>query len=484
MKKSDFNFSYLISYLYNAIKSEDIDEAYDTFLLILDLVFLGKDVPRFFAELLDKNTLTMLNDIDLVKYKAKETICKEGEHSESMFIIVSGTVRVSQKKVKSRGTILPLPPVLLNNLINNLLMGGTRTLSTLSTGDFFGESALFSSKPMPVTATALTDVETLVITNKTLQKAMSIKPDLRSLLKEFYVSRLDSMFESLQKEQSMLQSCVCENLIGAAMPGESGFSSNALLLGTDATMNETLQGQTAFSLKPKSRIETGLDKVKTLYAENRKPEAALLYLTLSRLFLSELTDITIDMFTLKVLNNPKLNNVKLLSDVLGKIRTMMPEISRQPEPVDETDYRTNFLLLFNDLLKRKLDKVSLQQYNKGQAIINHADMSDSIYVIKAGSVKIVSPETLPYKVESRDIILGEGEILGEIAFFTRQPNTATVIAAEETSLYELNRPLVTEIVKEYPEVLKFFEKVYQDKIAELIKEAEAIKAYYKNDLTL
>ncbi|MBF0317841.1 MAG: cyclic nucleotide-binding domain-containing protein [Nitrospirae bacterium] len=484
MDRKDFNFSYMMGYLYNAIKSADVDEAYDTFMLILDLVFLGKDVPPFFAELLDKATLRMLDDIDLVKYKSKETIAKEGEHSESMFIIVSGNVRVSQKKIKAKGPLLPLPPILINHLITNLLMGGPKTLSTLSVGDFFGESALFSSKPMPITATAETDVEVLVITAKSLQKAMSVKPNLRSLLKEYYVSRLDSMFESLQKEQSSLQSCMFGSLLGAAMPGENSFSNSSMLLTAEPEGKELLQRQSSFSFKPQSRVEVGLEKVKTLYAGNRKPEAALLYLTLGRLFVRDITGIFTDRLVTKVLDNPKVKKITLLSDVLNKIQRIMPEKPPIPETADESDYRMNFLALFNDLLKRKLDKVSQENYKRGQTIINHGDVSDSIYVIKTGSVKVHPVDVLPDKEESKDIILGKGEIFGEISFFTKQPNSASVIAAENTSVYDLKRPLVTEIVKEYPEVFKFFEKVYQDRINGLIKEAEAIKAYYQNDLSL
>ncbi|MBF0539214.1 MAG: cyclic nucleotide-binding domain-containing protein [Nitrospirae bacterium] len=484
MDKGDFNFSYLMGYLYNSIKSQDVDEAYDTFMLILDLVFIGKEVPPFFAELLDKATLRTLDDIELRKYSNNETICKEGEHGESMYIIVSGNVRVSQKKVKAKGPLLPIPPVLINHLITNMLMGGPKTLSTLSVGDFFGESALFSAKPMPVTATATSDVEVLVITAKSLQKAMSIKPNLRSLLKEYYVSRLDSMFESLQKEQSSLQSCMFGSLLGAAMPAEESNYSNSSMLLRSAGGEEGSQRQSSFSLRPQSQVELGLEKIRNLYAGNHKPEAALLYMTLSRLFFRDIVGIVTDKFALKVLDNPKIKKIKVLSDVLNKVQSIMPEKLPAVEVAEETDYRRNFLALFNDLLKRKLDKVLQQQYKQGQTIINHGDMSDSIYVIKTGAVRVHPLDALPDNVESKDIILGKGEIFGEISFFTKQPISATVVASEDTSIYELNRPLVTEIVKEYPEVYKFFEKVYQDRINNLIKEAEAVKAYYQNDLVI
>ncbi|MEO5357799.1 MAG: cyclic nucleotide-binding domain-containing protein [Nitrospirae bacterium YQR-1] len=486
MEKS--NFSYLLRRLYEEIKSSDVDEAYETFMLILDLVFIDKNVPRFFQELLDKNTLRMFDDISLVKFNPKTTICKEGDHDDKMFIIVNGKVRISKKKVKSKGPVIPIPPVLLNHLITSMLAGSTKTLSTLSVGDFFGESALFSAKPMAVSAIAETEVEVMVITGKSLQKAMSIKPNLRSLLREYYVSRLDSMLDSLQKEQSMVQSCAFGALMGTVIPEEeSTFSGTSSMLKADTgTVMDNFQGQYCFTLTHSSPVETGLEKVKKLYAENRKADAALLYLTLSRLFFEDFAAIAANSFILRVLNNPKIKNIKLLSPVLDKAQLLLQMKSTETQKTDETEYHMNFLALFNDLLQRKLDKAKQLNYERGKTIVKYGDKSDSIFVIKTGSVKVYPLGVMSdgEQQQSKVITIGKGEIFGEFAFFTRKPRSATIIADEDTSLYELKRPLVMEMVKEYPEVLSFFQKTYQTGIKNLIKEADAIKEYYKSDLSL
>ncbi|MBF0466053.1 MAG: cyclic nucleotide-binding domain-containing protein [Nitrospirae bacterium] len=481
------NFSYLMRRLYEEIKAADVDEAYETFMLIMDLVFIDKNVPRFFQELLDKNALRMFDDISLVKFNAKDVISKEGDRDDSMFIIVSGTVRISKKKVKAKGPLIPMPPVLLNHLITSMISGSSKTLSSLSVGDFFGESALFSAKPMAVSAIAETDVEVMVITGKSLQKAMSVKPNLRSLLREYYVSRLDSMLESLQKEQSMVQACAFGTLLGTVMPDESNYSDSSMIMSADSGTGESRQVvEASFSLKSRSGVEVGLDKVKALYAANRKGDAALLYLRLYSLFFKDFTAVATEAFTNKVLNNPKVKNIKLLSDVLDKVQTIIipAAIHTELEVVDEQDYHGNFLALFNDLLKRKLDKAKQLNFKQDQIIVKYGDKSDSIYVVRSGSVKVYPLGVMPEggEDESKVIEIGKGEIFGEFAFFTKKTRTATVIAAEDTSIYELKRPLVTEIVKEYPEVLEFFKKTYQSGINNLIKEADAIKAYYQNDL--
>ncbi|MBF0517388.1 MAG: cyclic nucleotide-binding domain-containing protein [Nitrospirae bacterium] len=308
------SFSYLMRRFYEDIKSSEIDEAYETFMLILDIVFIDKNsVPRFFQELLDKDTLRMFSDISLVKYKPKEVICKEGDHDFSLFIIVDGTVRVSKKPAKSKGPLVPLPPVLLNHLITNLLTGGSKTISTLTVGDFFGESALFSSKPMGVTATAETEVELLMINGESLQKAMTVKPNLRSLLREYYVSRLDSMVEFLNKEQGALQACAFGAIFGAIMPGKDhNYSDTSMMLRAESGEGDAAESESAFSFRPKTEIETGLKKVITLYAENRKAEAALLYLSMSRLFFREIAAVTASAAILRAKNNNKVKNIKQL----------------------------------------------------------------------------------------------------------------------------------------------------------------------------
>ncbi|MEO5360195.1 MAG: cyclic nucleotide-binding domain-containing protein [Nitrospirota bacterium] len=479
-------FSYLIRRFYEEIKSADVDEAYETFMLILDLVFIDKNtVPKFFQELLDKNTLQMFDNISLVKYKHNETICKEGVHDHSLFIIVSGTVRISKKSAKSKGPLVPLPPVLLNHLITTLFTRGAKTLSNLSVGDFFGESALFSSKPMAVSAIADTDVELLMITAESLQKAMTVKPNLRSLLREYYVSRLDSMVEFLNSEQGKLQACAFGALLGAVMPDNksSNYTDTSMMLGAGSSSEE----ETDFSLNPKSLVETGLRKVMTLYAANRKAEAAVLYLSISRLFFRDIVTVAANEIIIKAMNNVTVRNIRPLYDALDKLQRLIPEQSpelhTEPHMAGVPDTCMNFLALFNELLRRNLDKAVQLQYEKGQTIVNIGEEADAIYVVKTGSVKVYPQGTSPESENVSGITtIGSGELFGEFDFFNRKPRTATVIAAEDTSLYEINRTLASEIVKEHPEVLEFFKKSYQAEIDNLIKEADAIKAYFENDL--
>ncbi|MCG6553933.1 MAG: cyclic nucleotide-binding domain-containing protein, partial [Candidatus Magnetominusculus sp. LBB02] len=437
-------FSYLMRRFYDEIKSADVDEAYETFMLILDLVFIEKDkVPKFFQELLDKDTLSMIDDISLVKYQPKEVICKEGSRDHQMFVIVSGTVRISKKPTKAKGPLLPLPPVLLNHLITTLITGGSKTLSHLSVGDFFGESALFSSKPMEVSAIAETDVELLIVTDKSLQKAMTVKPNLSALLKEYYVSRLDSMVEFLQNEHGQLQACAFGAMLDKIMPdNDSSYADSAMLMGADRRDN----AEAALSLKPRSAVEAGLQKVIALYAANRKHEAALVYLSMMRVFFKDIATVTARAALLAALKNGSIRNIKPLYDMMGRLHSLIPEQTTEPDIATEPDYHESFLLLFKDLLNRKLEKARELKFTQGQEIVRYGDASDSIFVVKLGAVNVyphrISPDTSD---DSGITTVSDGGIFGDFDFFNKKPRTATVIAAGAVTLYELDRPLVTEI---------------------------------------
>jgi len=71
--------------------------------------------------------------------KAGETIFKEGDEAQQLFVIKSGEVRIQ---------------------------AGNRTLAELSTNHIFGEMALIDDAPRSATAVAKTDVELVPISEK------------------------------------------------------------------------------------------------------------------------------------------------------------------------------------------------------------------------------------------------------------------------------------------------------------------------------
>jgi CRP-like cAMP-binding protein len=81
-------------------------------------------------------------------------------------------------------------------------------------------------------------------------------------------------------------------------------------------------------------------------------------------------------------------------------------------------------------------RMTLQRYNAGQLVLREGETGDALYMIRAGSVRIMTGS------EGEQIALAdlpEGEIFGEIAVINLQPRTATVHAVTDVELYRLDR---------------------------------------------
>lgn len=72
-----------------------------------------------------------------------------------------------------------------------------------------------------------------------------------------------------------------------------------------------------------------------------------------------------------------------------------------------------------------------EKYKDGQIIFEEGSSGDWIYVIESGSVEI-SKKIDGGKVVF--IVLGPGEIIGELGFITKAPRTATATAVGDTTI--------------------------------------------------
>ena len=79
------------------------------------------------------------NDIETRSFKAGSVIFREGEVANELFVIKSGDVRIQI---------------------------GNRTVTELGSESIFGEMALIDSEPRSATATAVTDVELVPVSEK------------------------------------------------------------------------------------------------------------------------------------------------------------------------------------------------------------------------------------------------------------------------------------------------------------------------------
>ncbi len=111
------------------------------------LLFLRK--VSIFEDLRDDFLVKLASVMDEVSFPANYTIFKEGEEGKSLYIVVSGRVKVHL---------------------------GDRELAQLDKGTFFGEMALFDAEPRSASVTALKDCECLTLNQIQLIDAIEETP--------------------------------------------------------------------------------------------------------------------------------------------------------------------------------------------------------------------------------------------------------------------------------------------------------------------
>lgn len=101
-----------------------------------------------------------------------------------------------------------------------------------------------------------------------------------------------------------------------------------------------------------------------------------------------------------------------------------------------------------DEFKNVCTNASKSKLKKGAYLFHCEDISDTVYLIKEGAVKLVQ-----YTEEGKEIILdvvGRGEVLGETALFNKQKNLCDAVALEKLSVCSFSLEQFEELIKERP----------------------------------
>jgi CRP/FNR family cyclic AMP-dependent transcriptional regulator len=108
--------------------------------------------------------------------------------------------------------------------------------------------------------------------------------------------------------------------------------------------------------------------------------------------------------------------------------------------------------LFSDLEPNELELLSLKmvtrQYPRNAVVINEGDHSDSLYIIRSGSVKVFLGND-----EGKEVILNvqrAGEYFGELALIDSGPRSASVITQEKTVLSLISKADFDEFLRQHP----------------------------------
>ncbi len=110
-----------------------------------------------------------------------------------------------------------------------------------------------------------------------------------------------------------------------------------------------------------------------------------------------------------------------------------------------------FAELPDDVLARLAEACVHRTYRRGQYLWHQGDEGGRLVVIASGLVKVVLGSEQGGEVVLRT--LGRGETLGELALLDGSPRSASVVAAEPTSVLTLSRETVLALLSRHSSVL-------------------------------
>jgi hypothetical protein len=100
-------------------------------------------------------------------------------------------------------------------------------------------------------------------------------------------------------------------------------------------------------------------------------------------------------------------------------------------------------------------------YKKGTLISREGELSDHLYIVAGGSLKIVKAKNGVKTILS---IVGKGETYGEIGLFNQAPRSASAVANEDCELWVIQRSALKKTLLDMPEIAYNLLGVFSEKL--------------------
>jgi cAMP-dependent protein kinase regulator len=122
--------------------------------------------------------------------------------------------------------------------------------------------------------------------------------------------------------------------------------------------------------------------------------------------------------------------------------------------------------LFSELPKNAfialLERMQMRNTDPDEVIIRQGDVDDSMFIVSSGRVKVTKTGD-----GGKEVVLAhlsDGAFFGEMALLSESPRTASVIAEEETLLFQVSRDILSSVVESYPSVKHALLRFYRQRL--------------------
>ncbi|MFC6334456.1 SLC13 family permease [Paenibacillus septentrionalis] len=146
------------------------------------------------------------------------------------------------------------------------------------------------------------------------------------------------------------------------------------------------------------------------------------------------------------------------------------------KPIDEI---AMFSGLSNVEKAKILGKLERKTILTDELLFRFGDMGRTAYIVLEGQIALYTENEEGERYALA--VLGEGELLGEMALLTGEPRSATAIAASDTHMYVITEENLRDFIEQYPKISSYFISLLSNrlthtnsKLAE-IREAEVMR---------
>ncbi len=433
----------------------------------------SKSVIPLFAGLAPEEFEDFTNMMAVHTLQPGQTIVKQGDPGKSVYIIASGSVKVS--------TTLP--------------NGDRLDLATLGPSDFFGEMSFLAGKPRTATVETAEDAVILEVAEDRLRDLVNRRPRVLQVLQQYSDAREKGTSEKVQSAQKpSIPSDSSAELSALRIPSQStpeaappkqekptheaAASVQKLSAGNAAEKSKLIDAIQKFV--GKSDWKAAIAEMAKLYAIEpdpiirvrmgdayqklgQKPNAVREYLLAADHYAEKGTVVkALAQYKLALRLEPGNKQAQERIEALHSNRAVKES---RPEPAgkEASNTASSVIPLFAGFSQEEFNAftgvMNVHPLPAGMPMVEQNDAGKSVYLIANGSVKVFTTLLSGERVDLA--VLKSGDFFGEISFLTGKPRTATVETAEDSVILEVTEDKLREIISKRPHIQDVLKK-YSD----------------------